>query len=271
MLRAVLADLHLGERPGDLERFRHVVDEATGRGVGEVVLLGDVFRALVGFPHFWDETVRAGLGELQRLRCGGVRVVLVEGNRDFFLDEPALDEFRDTATSCHSFSAGGRRFLLQHGDLVNVRDWRYLFWRRLAKSGAARLGARLLPGRFARRVVAGTEQRLARTNFAYRSRVPEESLRRAAAAHFAAGVHVVLWGHFHRPWMIARGGGLAAVVPSFAEWGTVIWVTAEGGELAVGEPEAAQFVDTPLQSWYQEHDGPEAARNDHGSDDPSCG
>lgn len=271
MLRAVLADLHLGERRDDVERFRRVTDEALDRGVGELVLLGDVFRALVGIPHFWDETVRAGLDELRRLRRSGARVVLVEGNRDFFLDEPALDEFRDAATACHSFSAGGRRFLLEHGDLVNVRDWRYRFWRRLAKSGAARLWARMLPGPIARRVVSSTERRLAQTNFTYRSRIPEERLARMAESHFAAGVHVVLWGHFHHPWRHGDGQRLAAVVPAFGEYGVVIWVSGDSGELAVGEDAGAQFVDTPLHSWYQERDGTEAARNDHGSHDSSCG
>lgn len=271
MLRAVLADLHLGERPGDLDRFRFVIDEALHRGAGELVLLGDIFRALVGLPHFWDETVRAGLRVLQRARRAGARVVLVEGNRDFFLDEPALDDFRDCTTPCHSFSAGGRRFLLEHGDLVNLRDWRYLAWRRLAKSSLARLGARLLPARLARRIVAGTEARLARTNFSYRSLLPAERMRLIAAAHFAAGVHVVLWGHFHRPWRLARGGCLAAVVPAFADYDAVAWVSGDTGEILVGEPQGAQFVDTPLQSWYQEHDGSEGARNDDGSDDPSCG
>lgn len=271
MLRAVLADLHLGQRPNDGEGFRRVTDEALSRGVGELVLLGDVFRALVAFPHFWDETVQAGLGELRRLRRSGARVVLVEGNRDFFLDEAALDEFRDAAGACHSFTAGGRRFLLEHGDLINVRDWRYRFWRRLAKSGAARLAARLLPGSIACRVVAGTERRLARTNFEYRSRIPGERLARLAECHFAAGVHVVLWGHFHRPWRHSNGHRLAAVVPAFGEYGTVVWVDGDSGELLVGQAAGAQFVDTPLQSWYQELDGTEAARNDHGSHDPSCG
>jgi len=271
MLRAVLADLHVGERPGDVDRFRFVIDEAARRGAGELVLLGDVFRALVGLPQFWDETVRAGLEELRRLRRAGVRVVLVEGNRDFFLGERALDDVRDRAAPCHSFNAGGKRFLLEHGDLVNVRDWQYLAWRRLAKSGVARGCARLLPARLARRIVASTEARLAKTNFSYRSRLPEERLRHVAQAHFAAGVHVVLWGHFHRPWYFAAGACLAAVVPAFAEYGAVVWVRGDTGEILVGQLLGAQFVDTPLQSWYQEHDGSEDVRDDHGSNDPSCG
>ncbi len=271
MLRAVVADLHLGERPGDLDRLRAVIDEVIRRGVGELVLLGDVFRALVGLPHFWDQTVRAGLEELARLRRAGARVVLVEGNRDFFLDDPALDDFRDVAATCHSFQAGGRRFLIEHGDLVNVRDWRYLAWRRLAKSEVARVWARLLPARLARRIVTTTEARLAKTNFSYRSRVPEDRLQLVAEAHFAAGVHVVLWGHFHHPWCFASGTRLAAVVPAFAAYRAVVWVLGDTGEILLGESHGAQFVDTPLQSWYQEHDGSEGARDDYGSNDSSCG
>lgn len=271
MLRAVLADLHVGERPDDVERVRVVFDEARRRGVGELILLGDTFRALVGFPHFWDETVRAGLEELARLRSFGVRVVLVEGNRDFFLGEPSLNRFRDATAACHSFVAGGRRFLLEHGDLVNLRDWRYLFWRGLSKSRAARLWARHLPGPLARRVVVHTEERLAQTNLGCRHRIPAERMSQLASAHFAAGVHVILWGHFHRPWVLSHQGCMAAVVPAFSEYGAVFWVRAEDGAVVVGEFLGAQFVDTPLHSWYQEHDGAEAARNDHGSDDPFSG
>lgn len=271
MLRAVLADLHLGERANDVDRFRAVIDEAARRGVGELVLLGDVFRVLVGLPQFWDDAVRAGLAELQRVRRGGGRVVLIEGNRDFFVDERALDNFRDCATRCHSFSAGGRRFLLEHGDLVNVQDWQYLAWRRLAKSGVARRWARLLPPRLARRIVTATEARLARTNFSYRAKIPEERLRRTAHAHFATGVHVLLWGHFHRPWRFVSDVCLAAVVPAFSEFNAVAWIDGDTGDILIGQLQGAQFVDTPLQSWYEGHDGSEGARDDYGSDDPSCG
>jgi len=168
VLRAVLADLHVGQSPGDLERFLAAMDEVRRRGAGEVVFLGDLFRALVGFSRFWDGTVKRGLGELAELRRGGARVVMVEGNRDFFLDAPELDPFRDTSGPVHSFVAGGKRFLLEHGDLINRRDRSYRFWRSVSKSVAARAWARLLPRRLAQRIVFGTESRLAQTNFSYR-------------------------------------------------------------------------------------------------------
>lgn len=250
MLRAVLADLHVGQAPGDIERFAASVARVRERGAGEVVILGDLFRALVGFPRFWDATVRRGLGELASLRRGGARVVLIEGNRDFFLEVPDLDPYRDAHGTVHSFTAGGRRFLLEHGDLVNRADRSYLFWRTISKSGPARLWARLLPRRFAQRIVLGTESRLRETNFTYRRELPAAALAAAAERHFAAGVDVVLWGHFHRTWEMRRGAREAHVVPGWLETGTVLWIGDDGG--LVFEPgEAGQVVDSAPHSWYQ--------------------
>jgi len=228
MLRAVLADLHLGQVTGDMERFAAAMGEVRIRRAGEVVFLGDLFRTLVGFPRFWDARVHAGLGELAGLRREGVRVVLIEGNRDFFLDAEALDPYRDVAGQAHSFSAGGRRFLLEHGDLINTRDRQYRFWRRLSKSRTARLWARLLPAALARRVVRSTESKLSQTNFSYRRDLPEEDLARAARRHFDAGVDVVLWGHFHREWRLTADGREARVVPGWMETGTIVWVQDDG-------------------------------------------
>lgn len=250
MLRAVLADLHVGQDPGDIERFVSSVWRLRERGVDEVVILGDLFRALVGFPRFWDGTVRRGLEELASLRRGGARVVLVEGNRDFFLDAAALDPYRDAFGTVHSFVAGGRRFLLEHGDLINRADGSYRFWRALSKSGPARLWARLLPRRFAQRIVLGTESRLRETNFTYRRSLPTAALTEAALRHFAAGVDVVLWGHFHRPWKLTRGGREAYVVPGWLETGTVVWVGDDGTPVFEGA-NAGQVVDSAPCSWYE--------------------
>ena len=259
VLRAVLADLHVGQGSGDIERFVASVAEVRRRGAGEVVFLGDVFRALVGYSRFWDDTVRRGLEELAALRRAGARVVLVEGNRDFFLDAPELDPYRDSAGTVHSFVAGGRRFLLEHGDLINRADRSYLFWRAVSKSPAARVWARLLPRRLARRIVLGTESRLKETNFSYRRELPAEDLAAAALRHFAAGVDVVLWGHFHRPWVLTQGEREARVVPAWLETGTVVWVGDDGRLLFEG-PETSQLIDSSSGSWYQDHEKDAEAR-----------
>jgi UDP-2,3-diacylglucosamine pyrophosphatase LpxH len=172
--------------------------------------------------------VRRGLGALAALRAAGVRVVLVEGNRDFFLDSPALAPYLDGCGQAHSFTAGGRRFLLEHGDLINSRDRSYRLWRGVSKSSTARAWARRLPAAVALRIVTSAEARLAQTNFSYRRTLPEGDLAAAARRHFAAGVDVVLWGHFHRAWRLESGGREARVLPSWEESGAVAWVGSDG-------------------------------------------
>jgi UDP-2,3-diacylglucosamine pyrophosphatase LpxH len=253
VLRAVLADLHVGQGPGDIDRFVSAIAALRRRAVGEVVFLGDVFRALVGFSRFWDATVRRGLEEVARLRADGARVVMVEGNRDFFLDAPDLDPYRDVACTAHSFVAGGRRFLLEHGDLVNRSDRSYRFWRTVSKSAPARLWARLLPRRLAQRLVLGTEARLKETNFSYRRQLPVADLTAASRRHFAAGVDVVFWGHFHQPWRLVDGERAAYVIPGWLETGTVVWIDDDGApRFEAGD--TGQIVDTASSSWYEEID-----------------
>ncbi|OFV83284.1 MAG: hypothetical protein A2Y78_16350 [Acidobacteria bacterium RBG_13_68_16] len=257
--RAVLADLHVGQAKDDLEKFLAAMAEVRRRDVREVIFLGDVFRALVGYSRFWDATVRRGLEELADLRRAGSRVVLVEGNRDFFLDAADLDPYRDAAGTVHSFVAGNRRFLLEHGDLINRSDRSYRFWRAISKSGPARLWARLLPRRLAQRIVLGTETRLAQTNFTYRRDLPAADLEAAAQRHFAAGVDVVLWGHFHRPWSFTVGSKQAHVVPGWMESGTVVWIGDNG--MLLSDPESSeQVVDSAPVSWYQGREGFSEAR-----------
>lgn len=235
MQRAVLADLHLGQREGDLARFAACVQEIVERRAEEVIFLGDLFRTLVGYPRYWDDGIRAGLDLLRGIRSRGLRVVMVEGNRDFFLDHPALGPYRDLAAEAHSFTAGGRRFLLEHGDLVNRRDRSYRLWRATSKSRLARFSAAWLPGPLARRIVVRTEARLATTNFSYRRALPVDDLEAAARRHFRAGVHVVLWGHFHDPWEYRDGLCEARVVPAWMSGGHIAWV-GESGEVTISGP-----------------------------------
>jgi UDP-2,3-diacylglucosamine pyrophosphatase LpxH len=252
MLRAVLADLHLNSTAGDLDRFAAALSTLRERGVGEVVFLGDLFRTLIGLPHFWDGEIRRGLGELERLRGHGARVVVVEGNRDFYLDRPEMAPFLDLACDAHSFATGGRRFLLEHGDLLNRRDRSYRLWRAVSKSGVARAWARALPAAIALRIISSTEARLARTNFSYRRELPLDDLAAAAIRHFAAGVDVVMWGHFHRAWRLDDAGKTAMVLPSWGETGAVIWIDEDGKVSEERPADSGYFVDSAAQSWYQE-------------------
>ncbi|MCB1036994.1 MAG: hypothetical protein KDD47_24415, partial [Acidobacteria bacterium] len=99
------------------------------------------------------------------------------------------------------------RVLAVHGDGLNDRDRRYRFWRFLSKSRITRFLMRRLPSVLARRLVTTTDQRLARTNFKHKNRVPEEVIRTYGERRLREGYDLLILGHFHEPrrWSVKGG------------------------------------------------------------------
>lgn len=224
----MVADSHVGQRRDDAARMCRMVETASGQGVGELLYLGDAFHYLIGLPKFWTSAVRTVLECWRRARAAGVRVALLEGNRDFFLDEPDLEPFLDWWGRSTEFSAGPRRVRVVHGDRVNPEDRQYLFWARISKSAVARRWAHLLPRPVAVRIVRSMEARLARTNRRFRYRIPEAALEADARRAWREGFDLVLWGHFHTGWRLEHDGRLGLVVPAWLDTDTALLVEEDG-------------------------------------------
>ena len=215
--RLIIADAHVGHTGADADDMVRLVGHAADAGFGELIYLGDAFQYLIGMAKFWTPAVRTVLSEWDRARRRGVAIGLIEGNRDFFLDEPELAEHVDWTGRQYDFSTGVRSFRVVHGDRVNLRDLQYRFWSAVSKSLPARVWARLLPGSLAVGIVAHMEARLAATNRKYRYRKPIRDLERTAHEAWEEGVDVLLWGHFHTGWACRQGDRLAMVVPAWME------------------------------------------------------
>lgn len=194
-----------------------LVERAELDGIGEIVYLGDIFVYLVGMSKFWTTSIEMVLEAWDGFRARGGTVRLIEGNRDFFLDEDDLARRVDQSDQALEFAAGDITFRLVHGDKVNQRDWQYLFWSRLSKCSPARLWARWLPRRLAVAIVRNMEIRLARTNRKFRYEKPVEALRDEALRYFRRGVDVQLFGHFHSFWSFSEGERTAMVIPAWLE------------------------------------------------------
>ena len=217
MKRLIIADPHVGTREGDAEAMVALLDRAERDGVGEVLYLGDTFQYLIGMSKFWTASVEKVLEAWDGFRSRGGTVRLIEGNRDFFLDEEDLEHRIDQSALSLEFSAGDVTFRLVHGDKVNQRDWQYLFWSRLSKCMPARLWARWLPRRLAVAIVRKMEAHLAKTNRKFRYEKPVEALREDALSAFRRGVDVQLFGHFHTLWTFSDREKTAMVVPAWLE------------------------------------------------------
>lgn len=235
MNRLVIADAHVGQCADDADAMCSLLRRARERGVGEIVYLGDAFQYLIGMSKFWTAAVRQVVEAWRELRGLGLRVVVVEGNRDFFLDEPELAAELDWSGRRYGFTAGGRVFELVHGDLVNRRDLQYRFWSTVSKSAIARLWARLLPRALALVIVRRMEAHLARTNRRFRYVKPVADLVRSTDEAWASGVDVLLLGHFHSPWMRGRSGRVALVMPAWLETRSSILISGDGSWSVVGD------------------------------------
>lgn len=204
---ALIADAHLGGPGGAAAPLVAQLEDLPAQGCRRLILMGDLFQAWIGFPRFETADVAAVVAALRRLRGQGIEIDYIEGNRDFFLaGSPYADAF-DRIGFEAAFEAGGVRYLAVHGDGLNDRDWKYLFWRRLSKSAPIRFLVRNIPRRLAHRMVHSTERRLSQTNFKHRAVLPEAAIRRYAERRLAEGHDVLLLGHFHEPqvWQV-RGG-----------------------------------------------------------------
>jgi UDP-2,3-diacylglucosamine pyrophosphatase LpxH len=216
-MRAVIADSHVGRRPGDEGPFLEALETARRRGATGITLLGDVFHFFIAHPKFETPAIAAFLDAARRLAAQGVPVTYVEGNRDFFLRGSYAEDAFAAVCDEQVFEAGGRRFLATHGDLLNDRDHAYRFWRFLSKNRLSRAAASLVPRRAATRLVWKTEARLHRSNFKHKAHLPVETIRRFASRRFAGGIDVLLLGHFHKPWSEAVDGGRVEILPAFVE------------------------------------------------------
>ena len=226
--RLIIADAHVGQGEDDATAMMSVVDRAIGMGVGELIYLGDAFQYLIGMSKFWTRSLRRVMESWREARKRGVKVVLIEGNRDFFLDEPDLASEVDWSGRRYDFLADSRHYRLDHGDLVNRRDRQYRFWSRISKSGVARLWARVLPRPIAVAIVRHMEAHLAKTNRKFRYTKPIDDLARNAEAAWRDGVDVLLWGHFHTWWECRDGDRLAMIVPAWLDSRTAMIVTPDG-------------------------------------------
>lgn len=223
--RLILADSHLGQRHDDVTAMVELLNRAGDAGIGEIIYLGDICQYLIGLSKLWTEEIRVLLAAWASLRERGVRIVVVEGNRDFFLDEAEMTPYLDLAARRYEFMAGTVRFRLEHGDRVNRKDYQYRFWAGISKCYPARVGARLLPRPLAVWIVESMEARLARTNQRFRYSKPVEDLVREARSAWDEGVDVLFWGHFHTPWICTRRERTALIVPAWLEFdlGIRVW------------------------------------------------
>lgn len=176
-----------------------LADRARASGPVELYVLGDLFeywfeRDGRGFV-FYEPHIEA----LAAARAAGVRLTLLFGNRDFtyrgVLHERAGAHIAgDRAV----VEVAGRRVLLEHGDLLCTRDWRYQLFRRVIRSRAVRLAAGLLSLDRMTRLIESL-RKASQAEIERKAPSALEVVDAAVARRLTEGFDVVVCGHVHRP------------------------------------------------------------------------
>lgn len=205
-----------------------------------MVLLGDIFHYFIGSPKFETPLVKRVVQRWRELAAAGLSLRYVEGNRDFFLAGTRFVEAFSAYGTTDGLEVGGRRYAFVHGDRVNTRDIPYRFWRLASKNPIAHALLIAIPGPLARSIVRKTEERLYRSNFKHKSKLPDEELLQEGRRARRAGYDEVLIGHFHVEKRLVAPDGVAHVLPAWLEERKHAEITSDGVLRVVEEPTSSR-------------------------------
>lgn len=212
---ALISDLHLSpEDPRAVEIFVNFTKKLPG-AVRELFILGDLFEAYVGAKHLRVPGYAPVVAALRGLASAGISVTVLKGNRDFLLDSN-FTKITGAAVAGDetSFTCGGKKFLLVHGDLFCIRDVRYQAMRRKLRSPMIQFASRSLPLFVSLRVAA----KLRKTSMKeIQQKTPSEMgiVDSEVSARLAQGYDYVICGHVHDPRVTKLQNGTLVVLPAW--------------------------------------------------------
>jgi UDP-2,3-diacylglucosamine hydrolase len=226
----VIGDSHIGLSDGSEAPVLAWLDRLAALKPRALYLNGDLFHYLIAHPKFTTTSVENVMARFRALRDSGVGVHYVEGNRDFFLKGSFVETAVTDVGLEYTVPAGTNRYLIVHGDMINDRDWKYRFWRRASKNPLSKLGVTLIPKKTARKFVDGVEQRLARSNFKHKTRLPLELMEAYGRKRAGDGYTHVVFGHFHHKMVMPAGDAMTVtVLPPWYETGEALRIDPDTG------------------------------------------
>ena len=243
-----ISDAHLGaeSKAREARREARLLDflgSLPGRA-SALYVVGDLFdfwfEYATAIPRRYFDLLRA----LRSLHDGGVEVICLTGNHDFWLGR-FLDEEIGVRTHSGALEVElqGRRIWLHHGDALIGGDLGYRFLRRVLRSPVSIALYRWLHPDLGI-PLAHWASGLSRRSRDERSLDGERLLREIAAPRFAAGYDAVMIGHFHQVLERREGSRVFFVLGDWIERFT--YVELSGGEFRMREwPERAAAAVVP--------------------------
>jgi UDP-2,3-diacylglucosamine hydrolase len=249
----VIADIHLGFAPVEVERQLLGFLRALRSTGGSLLIAGDLFE----FWYEWRRVIpRQGfrvLAALADLREAGVPVVMLGGNHDCwggdFLREQVGVEY---TLDAWRGSLAGWRSHVEHGDGLRPReDRRYRALRAVLRHPAAVRAFRFLHPDLAVRLASGSSH----ASRSYAARDGGRGLSEAAARAAATDrdLELIIYGHSHVAALERHGDAVYANPGSWLDRPTYLHVTPER---------------IALRMWNGSTDGPDLDSLDHVAEKP---
>jgi UDP-2,3-diacylglucosamine hydrolase len=227
----VIGDSHIGLGEGSETNVNAWLDRLAALQPRALYLNGDLFHYLIAHAKFRTPSVAKVMKKFREVRDRGIAIHYVEGNRDFFLKGSFVEDAVTDIGLEYTLDAGGKKYLITHGDTINDRDYAYRFWRRASKNPLTKLGVSLIPKKVARNFVDGVEARLARTNVKHKSRLPLELMQAFGRKRAREGVTHVVFGHFHEK-LVMPGEATITILPPWYETGEAMVIDPASGEFS---------------------------------------
>ena len=192
----VVADAHLDRDDDETASFceflrERVADTAT------LILLGDIFALWIAHPKHTLAHHHKVLAEVRALRSRGVRVLFVEGNREFGVGRWQAAQFDTVALGVTEEPWGERRWYLAHGDRLDPTDWRTRALHAVLRSDLVLGLVASLPASWGLWFGDRLERSLRQRNLRHKTSLPQQRLESyvdwLAAQQYDGGVI----GHIH--------------------------------------------------------------------------
>lgn len=230
----VIGDSHIGLSDGSDQPVNEWLDRLAALKPRALYLNGDLFHYLIAHRKFFTPAVENVMKKFRELVGQGIGVHYVEGNRDFFLEGSFVEDSVTDIAMEYAIPVAGKKYLIVHGDMINDNDWPYRFWRLASKNPLTKIGLNVIPSRIARNFVGRVEQRLARSNFKHKSRLPVELMEAYGRKRGREGFTDVVFGHFHSKLVVPAGATTVTILPAWYESHEAMMISPETG--------AARFV-----------------------------
>ncbi|KYG66052.1 UDP-2,3-diacylglucosamine hydrolase [Bdellovibrio bacteriovorus] len=147
-----LSDIHLKtaeERNGKiLLRFLRSLLNANPQQV-HLFLVGDIFDLWVGPHTYFAKKFWPLMEALKDLKKAGAKITYIEGNHDvhvegYFQKKLGVEVF----VEAQHYLIDGVRVRVEHGDLINLQDEKYLKYRSIIRNPRIKPLGNILPGQF---------------------------------------------------------------------------------------------------------------------------